>query len=213
MKKDSLYKRTWLLTPLIGFGLFILLYVVAALLYPGGSYTDKTAKGFSVLHNYWCDLLGDHAKNGQYNPGWRIAMWAMAVLCISLAVFWWLLPKLFERNPWYTILISYAGIASMAITPFLSTKYHDLIINIASVPGIIALVTTFTALYKHRWYKLFLLGVCCLLFIGVNNYIYYTGNSLYMLPLLQKITFLLVMTWMGIITWEIYNKEKANRIG
>lgn len=91
--KRPITKSAWLLTPLIGCCLFILLYIIAALLYPGGSMIDETAKGFF-----------------------------------------------------------------------------------------------------------------CLLLIGANNYIYYTGNWLYVLPVLQKITFLLVMTWMGIITWAIYRK-------
>lgn len=181
---------------------------MAAFLYPGGSNEDETAKGFSVLHNYWCELLGTRAVNGEYNPGWRVAMWAMGVLCVAVAVFWWLTPRLFERNRWYTIFIAYAGVLSMAITPFLSTQYHDLIINLASIPGVIAMITTFIALYKHRLYTLFAVGVFCLLLIGANNYIYYTGNWLYTLPVLQKFTFLLVMTWMSIITWMIYHKER-----
>lgn len=185
----------------------MLLYIIAALLYPGGSNTDKTARGFNVLHNYWCDLLGPVAKNGGHNPGWRVAMWAMGVLCVALAIFWWIVPRLFERNRWYKILISYAGIVSMTIAPFLFTQYHDLIINLASIPGIIALATTFTALYKHRWFKLFGFGILCLLLIGINNYVYYTGHWLFMLPVLQKFTFLLVMTWMGIITWVIYRRD------
>ncbi len=207
--KKTFTKSGWLLTPLIGSCVFILLYLIAACLYPGGSNTDKTAPGFQVLHNYWCDLLGPVAKNGEHNPGWLVAMWAMGVLCIALAVFWWIVPRLFERSRRFKILISYAGIVSMAIAPFLFSQYHDLIINLASIPGIIALATTFAALYKHRWYKLFGFGIFCLLLIGANNYVYYTGQWLYALPLLQKFTFLLVMIWMGIITWVIYNRERV----
>lgn len=202
--KRNFTRSGWLLIPLVGCSLFVLLYIIAACLYPGGSNTDKTARGFDVLHNYWCDLLGPVAKNGEHNPGWRVAMWAMSVLCVALAVFWWIVPRLFERSRWYKILIAYPGIISMAIAPFLFTQYHDLIINLASIPGIIALATTFTALYRHRSYKLFVFGLACLFLIGANNYVYYTGQWLYVLPVLQKITFLLVMTWMGIITWVIY---------
>lgn len=203
MKKGPFY-RAWLLTPFIGFCVFILLYVIAASLYPGGSNEDEAAKGFSVLHNYWCELLSNQAVNGQYNPGWRVAIWAMGVLCVALAVFWWLTPSLFKPHRWYAICIRYAGILSMAITPFLSTKHHDLIINLASIPGITAMITTFIALYKHKWYKVVAFGIFCLMLIGLNNYVYYTGHWLYALPVLQKITFLLVMTWMSIITWLIY---------
>jgi hypothetical protein len=203
LKKAPLHK-VWLLTPFIGFCIFIIMYVVAAALYPGGSDEDKNAKGFSILHNYWCELLSDRAANGKYNPGGRVAIWAMGILCIALAVFWWITPRLFNPNRWYTICIGYAGILAMLITPFLSTKYHDLVINLASIPGITAMITTFVALYKNRWYKLFAFGIFSLMLIGLNNYVYYTGYWLYTLPVLQKVTFLLVMTWMSIITWLIY---------
>jgi hypothetical protein len=182
------------------------MYIVAASLYPGGSDKDKTAKGFSVLHNYWCELMSTQAANGEYNPGWRVAIGAMGVLCVALAVFWWITPRLFKPNRGYTICIGYAGILAMLITPFLSIKHHDLVINLASIPGITAMITTFIALYKHRSYKLFAFGIFCLLLIGANNYVYYTGNGLYALPVLQKITFLLVMTWMSTITWIVYRR-------
>ncbi|MFN7116301.1 MAG: hypothetical protein ACK4TA_05840, partial [Saprospiraceae bacterium] len=60
--------RLWLrLTPLVGIVLFLVLYIVAAFYYPGGSNADHSAKGFSIVHNYWCDLLAIGAKNGQIN--------------------------------------------------------------------------------------------------------------------------------------------------
>ncbi|NII28198.1 hypothetical protein HB364_24155 [Pseudoflavitalea sp. X16] len=207
--KQPLPKSIWLLTPFFGCCLFILLYIIAAFFYPGGSNMDTTAKGFSIQHNYWCELLSSVAKNGEYNPGSRVAVWAMGVLCVALAVFWWLLPRLFKPNRWYRIFISFAGITSMVIAPFMSTRYHDLVLNLASIPGIIALIVTFIALYKYRWHKLLVMGACCLLLVGVNNYIYYTGHWLHTLPVVQKCTFLFVITWMCIITWVIYYKEHA----
>lgn len=92
----------------------------------------------------------------------------------------------------------------MAITPFLSSEYHDLIITLASIPGIVALITTFIALYKVHRYQLVAFGIACLLMVGLNNYVYYTGHGLYTLPVLQKVTFLLVMTWMSLVTWQVY---------
>jgi glucan phosphoethanolaminetransferase (alkaline phosphatase superfamily) len=204
----SLAKRFMLLIPLVGCCLFILLYIIAAFLYPGGSDADEHSTGFSILHNYWCELLNARSRNGVYNPGSPVAMWAMGVLCFSLAIFWWIVPRLFVPNPWYKILIAYAGIISMLITPFISSQHHDLVINLASIFGVIALLATFTALYKGGWYKLLALGIFCLLLIGLNNYIYYTGQDLHTLPVLQKVTFLLVMTWMGIITWLIYQRNE-----
>lgn len=199
-------KGIHLLIPVLGFCGFVLLYIIAASLYPGGSHADRYSKGFSILHNYWCELLSSEAVNGAYNAGWRVAMAAMIILCVSLATFWWQAPLLFPPNKWNNVFIGWAGVLSMAITPFLSSAYHDLVITLASIPGIIAMVATFVALYRQRWYKLVAFGIGCVLLIGANNYIYYTGHCLVALPLLQKITFLLVMTWMSSITWQVYKR-------
>ncbi|PIQ21332.1 MAG: hypothetical protein COW65_09725 [Cytophagales bacterium CG18_big_fil_WC_8_21_14_2_50_42_9] len=87
-QRDSL----WKLAPLFGSTLFLLLYFVATLYYPGGSQFDKNTKGFSWAHNYWCNLLNENAINGQPNPARPIALTAMMVLCLTLTVFWYLFP-------------------------------------------------------------------------------------------------------------------------
>ncbi|WP_276486050.1 hypothetical protein [Paraflavitalea pollutisoli] len=200
--------RIYLLTPILGFCSFVLLYIIAAALYPGGSDADPQSGGFSVLHNYWCELLSPQAANGAANPGWRVAMTAMILLCLSLAVFWWQVPILFGSCLAHKICIRGAGVISMAITPFLSSRHHDLVITLASIPGIDALMTTFLAFYKDRRYRLVILGAGCLGMIGVNNYVYYTGYGLYALPVLQKATFLLVMIWMSWVTWLVYRHAR-----
>ena len=44
-----------LLLPLFGMLLFVLLYVLAALDYPGGSWILPEQNGFSFWNNYLCD--------------------------------------------------------------------------------------------------------------------------------------------------------------
>ena len=84
-----------LLTPLAGIFLFLILYIIAAWLYPGGSKVDPQASGFSVLHNYWCDLFDVVAYNGSANPSRPIALIAMIILTGSFALLWYVLPRLF----------------------------------------------------------------------------------------------------------------------
>lgn len=196
----------FLLTPIAGFGSFVVMYIVAASLYPGGSDADPHSQGFSILHNYWCELLSSQAANGAPNPGSQVAMAAMVLLCLSLAIFWWQVPILFGNRLVHRICIRGAGVLSMAITPFLSSAWHDLVITLASIPGVVALITTFVALYRSGRLGLMCFGVGCLLMVGVNNFVYYTGYGLYALPVLQKLTFLLVMTWMSIVTWLVYRQ-------
>lgn len=85
-------KGIWVLVPVLGSVLFIILYIIAAFLYPGGSLSGKTAVYYNWTENYWCNLLDDKAINGQVNSAKPVAMVAMLILCGSLSVFWILFP-------------------------------------------------------------------------------------------------------------------------
>ena len=54
---------------LIGFLLFVVFYLIAAVNYPGGSYSNYSQNGFSFVNNYLCDLLDDHAIDGSRATG------------------------------------------------------------------------------------------------------------------------------------------------
>ena len=202
----KLYQKTLVLLPLWGITLFFVLYITAALMYSGGSQVDKTAKGFSLMHNYWCDLLADKAQNDEPNTAQPIAISAMILLCASLLVFWYYLPKLFEPNGQYTKIIQRTGMASMVIPPFLFTNYHDTVINVGGGLGIIALLLTFINLYKSRFYKLFGVGVLCLTLCILNYFIYETKIFLSLLAVTQKASFVLFLGWLGVIDYCIYKK-------
>lgn len=193
------------LLPLVGIGLFLTLFLVATYLYPGGSQADKQAEGFSWLHNYWCNLLNVYAMNGQLNPARPVALTAMGILCAALSVFWYYLPRLFTFGQRGARLIQVAGTASMGSALFIFTAYHDLVILVAGSFGLVALAGTFMGLYRSRLVNLFWFGVACLLFIALNNYIYYMGNSLYYLPVVQKITFAFVLAWISLLTIAIHS--------
>lgn len=82
-------RKKWVLViiPFTGILLFILLYLLAALLYPGGSQVNSNSKGFSWLNNYWCNLLNYKAINGEYNAGRNAANFGMFILAATLSVF------------------------------------------------------------------------------------------------------------------------------
>ena len=65
-----------LLLPYAGMAIFVILYVIAALEYPGGSYAEPNVEGFSFWHNYLCDLLDKRAINGSINTARYHARWS-----------------------------------------------------------------------------------------------------------------------------------------
>ncbi|MFT3824495.1 MAG: hypothetical protein QM731_11265 [Chitinophagaceae bacterium] len=186
--------------------LFVLLYIIAALLYPGGSQFDPQAKGFSVLHNYWCNLLNVQALNGTPNTARPVAIAAMIVLCLSLSLFWYLFPACTDLPVYFRKAIRISGTLGMLIAIFLfANLYHDVVINIAGVAALMALIGTAIGIYRNKWYGLFWFGMGCAVLIGINNYIYYTGNGLYALPVVQKITFACFLLWISLINFRMFS--------
>ena len=188
-------QRNLALVVLTGSVLFGLLYVVAARLYPGGSTADPNEAGFNVFTNYWCDLLGNHAKNGQLNPGQPFAMTAMVVLCLTLAYFFYATPGLLGYAKATQRLLQAAGVLSMVVAPFIFTVYHDTVINVAGTFGVLTMLGTFTGLYRYGYVALLRLGLVCLVLCGLNNYIYHTHHFIEYLPIVQKFSFFLFLLW------------------
>ena len=205
-------KGIWILTPLIGSLLFIALYIIAALLYPGGSGTDKTATGYSWTNNYWCNLLNEKAINGQTNTARPVAVTAMFILCLSLFTFWILFPVLIQLKKYQKLLIQLAGTLCILASFLLLTNIdHDLAINISSAFGVIAMLGTLIALYQLKWKWLFVIGLFDLLLVALNNYLYHSNEMMY-LPIVQKISFLSFLIWFSLISINLYQGSSSRLI-
>lgn len=192
--------------PVLGIILFIILYIIAAFYYPGGSDINKASSGFSWQHNYWCELMASTAQNGEKNTARPIALSAMAVLMITLIIFWNQVSDLFRYKKINDRVIRYSGSLSMLVVPFLLTGSHDMVMNIAGLFGCVAIFTVLANLYSHRMMLLFWIGVLCLLLCGANNYVYYTTNYMRHLPVLQKITFVIFLAWFAALSVRLYRK-------
>lgn len=200
-------KNILVLTPIFGTIIFVVLYFVATLLYPGGSQVDKNSIGFSWANNYWCNLLNENAINGQNNPAKPIAMAGMFVLCLTLSFFWFLFPKSIILDRKLKLAIQISGTLAMTIAFFLFTNInHDLVTNLASIFGLIATIGTFIGLYKSRWFGLFTFGLLNILLVGLNNYVYYTKGLIVYLPVIQKISFATFLIWICCINLKLYRK-------
>lgn len=195
-----------MLIPLIGMGLFIGLYFLAAMHYPGGSWNFSDDNGFSFLNNYLCDLLDDYAINGEINSARVFARAGLGILCFSLILLWFYLPQLFETSSVNLIIMWLAGQLALVITVFLASGSHDVILRIAGVFGVIALITSFVELYKIRLFNHLRLGTLCLIIFFINYYIYETGVFIKALPVIQKITFSCFIIWFTSLDIYLYKK-------
>ncbi len=200
-----------LLIPIFGAALFVMLYFVATIFYPGGSQVDKNAVGFSWLNNYWCNLLNDNAINGQPNTAKPIAIAGMIILCVTLSLFWLLFPLYINMGKKYKIAIQTSGLLSMGAASLLFTNFnHDLITNLASLFGLLATIGVYIGLYKLQWYRLFAFGLMNILLVALNNYVYYNQELIVYLPIIQKISFATFLIWICSINLKLYKRVIVN---
>lgn len=198
-------KDLFILIPLFGSFVFVLLYILATIYYPGGSQVDKNSIGFSWINNYWCNLLNDTAMNGQPNPSKPIAMTGMLMLCLTMAYFWYLFPQKINLNNNWKLIIQISGSLAMIVAFFLFTNInHDLVTNLASFFGLFATAGTFIGLYREKWTKLFVFGLFNIVLVCLNNYVYYNKGLIIYLPMIQKNTFASFLIWVCCIDVQLY---------
>ena len=209
-KKIIKVQNNWMLIPLFGIIIFIFFYFLATLYYPGGSNFDGKSIGFDWINNYWCDLTGKYAKNGKTNEARNIALTGMLILCFTLSLFWYYLPKFFHESKFNQIMIKYSGICAMFVLFFLFTTFHDSVIALGGILSIIPLIGTFRELYKNKLTKLFFLGLLSLLLILLNYLIYMSNYFIFFRPVIQKITFIVFLMWIFAINLHCFLNEKVN---
>lgn len=196
--------RAWLLLPFGGTIAFACLYLAATFLYPGGSQADRNAKGFSWTQNYWCNLLNEQSINGQHNTARPIAMTALLVLCLTLAFFWYVFPLHAGLPKNKRLAVQLSGFCAMGTGLFIFTAFHDLVVNLACIFGLVAMAGTFAGLKKLKWNRLFWLGVFNLLLAVINNILYYGNGLRVYLPVVQKITFVFFLGWIACISLRLF---------
>ncbi len=177
--------------PIVGLGLFVFVYIYAINGYPGGSYNNPDAIGYSFFDNFLCDAMDPITKSGMVNNSRKIAIIAHLILSITMIIFFYLLPKVFPSKNINTKLIRYFGVASMVVFIFMYTSYHDLMVTLTGILGCIALVPLFIELHKYKNKRLRQLAYLSFSLSLLVFFSYETKIGFYYLPFLQKITFFL----------------------
>lgn len=152
-------------------------------------------------------MLNEIAIDGRHNTARPIAMAAMFVLCLTLAIFWYIFPKQADLKKSIRLVIQISGTLAMTTGMFLFTDRHDIIVNIASFCGLVATVGTFIGIHKLKWTKLFWLGIFNLALVALNNILYYGDGLKLYLPVVQKITFLFFILWICMIAINLYRRQ------
>lgn len=197
MKHTTIPPILWPLITWIGIVNFFIFYFIATLYYPGGSNFDQLENGFNWYTNYWCELLYTYSKNGHINAARPYAIVAMISMTISVGYFWYSIPRFLPINHLLQKGIQLSGIVSMIFSSFIFTNFHDALIYISVVTGSISFFGTIYGLFLLHDKRDAYLGLFCLFLIISNNLVYVFSFNLDLLPILQKITFLITLLWIA----------------
>lgn len=192
--------------PTLGIISFVLLYLYASTIYPGGSQADPHNKGFDWMHNYWCNLLSEKAINGEVNPARPFAIIALIVLCFSIWTCFLQFANTYSKSKFWKLLIQLSATFSMLAATFVFSL-HNLMTTLSSLFGLFLLIGIIRELYQNKLSRLLIAALFIILFLAINNYIYYTQHYLEWLPLFQKISFAFVLTWVVTLNLQLIKSK------
>jgi hypothetical protein len=179
---------------LTGIVIALVLLFIATRHYPGGSQHDANSVGFDWRNNYLSNLFSVKAVNGADNTSRPWAVAGMFFLCASFGLFFIDFSNKIPQKSAAGI-IRYFGAAAMLFAFLAVTPYHDIMVTIADTMALVSIfyITVFVFKSKLLFFKF--LSVTCLLVLYTANYVYYTSNYLEILPVLQKASLLLTISW------------------
>lgn len=204
----SFSQRYYPYLPIFGMGLYLIIFTIAALYYPGGSINLPHAEGYSFFHNFLCDVMDPVTKGGVINPARMLAIVSHLILSVTMISFFYILPEIFEQKNRNFYLIRYFGMFTMTVFIFMYTRYHDLIVTLTGVLGTLALVPFFIELRSYPDKGLKQLAVLCFIMSIIVFFIFETKFGFYYLPFLQKITFVLDAWWVIWVSLIVFRKKQ-----
>lgn len=150
--------------------------------------------------------------NGMLNPARPVAIAATILLCLSLLVFFFQFANHLVESKIWKGLIKVLGSLSMVSVMFIYTAYHDILTIIASVFGLVVVIGIIRTIYRSQLTLFKISGILCMVLLFLNNLIYYSEFLIEWLPLLQKITFAVVLCWIIGLNLTIHAQHSKNQV-
>lgn len=194
---------------LTALSLFCVAMLAGALAYPGGSWLHPHSVGFSVVENFWCDLMRRPAHNGAPNP-WAPALGILAFVAIGVALvpFWLEVSRLLP--PRRARFVRGAGVVSAVCTAVVALLPSDrfpslhppIVLSAGGLGLICGLLVGGFAISQRRQFPVFAGASLGLLLAAAANLalylraIYFQASETVALPVVQKLATLGLLVWM-----------------
>jgi hypothetical protein len=205
-----------LLASAIGAGLI----GAAMYLYPGGSSIDRHRVGHSFWFNFLCDLTGETAINGASNrPGSSLARAGMGSFAVALGAFWMILPSLFRRGRRRAAVVVRVagGISALGLlaVPVTDGPTHAIAVFCSSIPGLVAGAVGFACTLRDVRDRPLLVIACATLVVAAADSVLYARAVIThpkvttpALPALQRVAFLLIVSWMNLVAVRVLSRAQ-----
>lgn len=200
----------WERVTIIGVFVFFGGHFIAASLYPGGHQWDYNSVGYDVFLNFWCDLIWPETYNGDPNPASKVGIFTTVFLTLSLAVFFIEFARTVPMLDLSRRMIMFGGAIAMTFASLIFTEAHTFAIYSAEIFGLIALVPMVKALIDNKYNGLVIGGaitIFLLLFCAAQLAIKFAYSTF---PVVQKVAFVIGLTWVIAICLKISNLKKTD---
>jgi len=170
---------------------FVLLTVVAMFFYPGGTFVDPAAKGYSFFRNFFSDLGRTQTFSGAANTVSAILFFvALTVAGLGLALFFLAMPRFFRQARLPHLLsrlgsaaglvsgLSFVGVACAPVN--LAGGLHRIFVQVAFLAFFVAVLFYIGAMLRTRTYPRRYARVCgaFVLLLAVYLVLLFFGPSL-----------------------------------
>jgi hypothetical protein len=195
---------------------FAVLFVLAALAYPGGTDWDRSATGHHFWLNYLCDLARAVALSGVPNPvGSLLAQAGMIALALGLLPLWWLLPHLFPSRARLgaavRLLGSIAAGGTIAVVLLPSDRFgawHSVAILFAGPPGLLGASLGVAGLAREERIPRLgaAIGAAMLLVAAIDwilYFLYLSSTAPAIVAVLEKVALILLLGWMVVVSVRV----------
>lgn len=185
----------------------VILMVIAAQVYPGGSFFDENSIGFDWTKNFISNLFEAKAINGLDNSSRIWAIIGMAFHAVGYGLFFINMSKKMSSKHAATVL-KLVGFASILFTFLIATPLHDIMVIISGTLSLLGLFYITVFILKTRLHLFKFLCIICLVLFYYTFYLYGSGDW-GLLAIMQKVSFISAM--LLVLRLEYFTKQEDFR--
>ncbi len=180
---------------LIGIIIGTLLLILSTFYYPGGTSENVNAQGYDWANNYISNLLSPFAVNGEENMARPIAIFGASFLTSSFGIFFLNFSNRIKIKS-ASLVIKYLGIMA-TIFGFITVvpAMHDIMVALSSILTLLIFFYITVIVLKSKLTAMKIVSIVFLMTFYLGAFMYFSRFQLEYMPMMQKVIFVMKITW------------------